>query len=850
MNIKSCLRFIFLISFIVSEQQVQSSSAKKASWDQEYGTALYNMMFYPNTAGEPHGQPSVVIPLPNTFYAQPNAELKALIAQVYNNLDSGPKTVTSYVPSKTSLPLTKALLLINSFFAQQDMLLIIPSDKNDLWISTYQVGSLAPLGVHGWPSSYIQVLSDTSSPLAGSLTQSGKALKMVYGGIDMMWQQPDANKPLASLQYGPSDNGDITYGTLSYPGTSTGSITVKKISDASSTNTPTNNIYMSDSARYGDFLSTKILGDCAQALSGTMTYLGMRDFSVNRSGLSNTDSSYITNHLAPALNALNLKAKSSVDSFAKSVNLNFDSKAFDGVIITTINNNTQQSFAIYQGENYNQIGQLSPGKNSVALYGAAQAQGDIIFIPTTGTDGSFRVSFKSGKDIIAIANTTATSPYPTNYPPQGVESFDADFMCVQIISDDFAKGTDPQTVSTMQRTQCINLKQADGPMYVTLKIEDNMKVVDNASVSDINQNNISMNYPSIEKIVMPKNLIFPYLVLPDSIDKKQIYISTWIKFINIIMGILQTDYKQVMLPGLVNSIVQGTVESIYWVGKNSSYSDFGNIKSDGKISTTRLLGTSGKTVGKMVCAGLPGTQFLFTGDIPSTTMIQNYWSLQQPPKTSVTTSNFAKFIASDAMKYWKQYTKGVSVKLVKDSSSKSKKDLYKINANNLQMTQVNKIIEDDGILAGFLTALKTVSLPIKGSLKTGTFAIADIINAFQDNTTTFSAVSIESAPKPITIQIPKDTTAITNLVLGGTKGMVAIANYSDVFKALNSGKTVTGTVTETGITLSYTGGFVKAVAPGGGTPNLLAIYLSPTTSAPFPNFGIKPGDVIEIVKIK
>lgn len=445
------------------------------------------------------------------------------------------------------------------------------------------------------------------------------------------------------------------------------------------------------SASANFFLTLNWLNQFASLLtSGTPPYDQMNSFHVNRNrSVSDVDRNYLQNHLAPALQQLSQNATVSIDPVGFNINISFDQDGYgyNAVIISTINNNTQQTFQVYQGSV--QIGTVNPGVNSVALYGAAQSAGDIVFYPTTGTDGSFRISFKQGSDIINIANTTAAKPYSTTKTPEGMGNLDDNFVCVQITAADFPSGTAAQIQSMIQRTQCINLSQLSAPTYVTLQIEDNMTICNNVSVNVLNQSNIPMYYSSFASMIVPLSsdttFAFPYLVLPDSLQKNAT-ISGWIGFLNLIIGVLQTNYGLLAVPSYVSNFVTGknNLSSICFLAQDIDATT-GNVDPFGNISTPASLTYQAPgSQASVQCvsvdnnnysiqnsqagaplmiayAGLPGTQM--AGDIPSAGIINAFCqlnagtvvqSLNQVPITltkSMTTSNLLLLVES----FWKQF---------------------------------------------------------------------------------------------------------------------------------------------------------------------------------------------------
>lgn len=319
------------------------------------------------------------------------------------------------------------------------------------------------------------------------------------------------------------------------------------------------------------FLTTAWLGQCATLLnSGTPPYQNMTSF--NLGSLSQVDQSYITNHLVPALQSLNSATTTHVDTGAYTASLSFTPGSYNGVIVRTIYNNTKTSFEIFQQQN--QIGTLKPGKNTVALYGAAHEQGDIVFVPTTRGLGTVRLSFKKGPDVVTIANTTlpTSQQYSTEYPPAGVGA-DSEFICVQITKDDFPQGSAAQMKSMIQRTQCINTSELTAPAYISLTIDDNMTVVNQGTTIDIDQSKIPMFYISMHDIQIITDHPFPFLVLPDSMTSIGT-LTSWINFLNIIIGAVASDFGMFFTPSYIQNVLQHTQS--YFIIKEEG-NDFGSM---------------------------------------------------------------------------------------------------------------------------------------------------------------------------------------------------------------------------------------------------------------------------------
>lgn len=511
-----------------------------------------------------------------------------------------------------------------------------------------------------------------------------------------------------------------------------------------------NATYYGSSGQDNFYLTTAWLGQFASMLAGNPPpYMDMSPFNISTTqGISSIDKNYIINHLAPALSALGAAAPSSVDLGSFSSSIEFSPGSFDGVVITTINNNTQQTFSVLQ--NNIQIATINPGTNSVALYGAAQEKGDLVFFPQTGSSGSFRVSFKQGSDVISIANTAATTPYSIGQ--DGVPNAADNFMCVQIATDDF-----PASVSSVlseikpmiQRTECINLSQLSGPAYITLQIEDNAAGFNDGRLITLNQKSaikdgnsesipISMYYPSIHAVTLLGNAytILPFLRLPSSLST-QPYLSSWINFINLVTGALYTNYSgHLYTPTYISAIeaesqkafivkneenVFGDVSKALYLQPGFSASDSLEQYSLPPAKSVDLYGIPNfkSPVARpmpiaFMYAGLPGTTTFLTGDIPDESMLYLYaqlynQALRQYPGTaivdvisSVTITNLYPVIEKNISKLWQSISSGFMRLGVKFSGiSKSNKALYTFATPSKQQEFVNYIntfLPTDGLL--------------------------------------------------------------------------------------------------------------------------------------------------------
>lgn len=396
------------------------------------------------------------------------------------------------------------------------------------------------------------------------------------------------------------------------------------------------------------YLNYSWLNSFATALSsGSMPYAEMNTFvlaDLFTNAKSSTEYSYIINHLVPALQEMGNNLTSSADSLISTLN---------NVVITTINNNTQMSFDIYQGSNTAnvgasninlqpsivgggansfypgfKIGTLKPGVNNVALYGAAQGQGDILFVPRDGTG-------------TVPTNGTETGSFRIHFLPSSQSSSSA-YVCVQILPVDFPSTQGQQTQSMIQRTQCIDVSQVSQVVNLTLQIEDHMMVwapaipatsttsaVQGTPPTEIDQSMIPMYYPSIKSMVLVTGQNAPFLSLPEKIAAQPI-LSSWINFINIIIGALQPNYQPgfIMTPNNIAAFL--AQQNLVFLLKQSG-NEFGDIS---KILPIQIQGQFVLPMPTLpqpsifslpqqsvsfgcAFAGLVGTQYLFTGDIPN-----------------------------------------------------------------------------------------------------------------------------------------------------------------------------------------------------------------------------------------
>lgn len=494
----------------------------------------------------------------------------------------------------------------------------------------------------------------------------------------------------------------------------------------------------------------------AQALSnGAMPYSGMNTFvlaDLFQKAKSSTDYSYIINHLVPALQEMGNNLTNSAQSLVGTL---------DNVVITTINNNTQMNFDIYQGANvvnvgasnislqptilgggsnsYSpgfKIGSLKPGVNNVALYGAAQGQGDILFVPNDGSG-------------TAPTNGTASGSFRVHFLPPAQSSSSA-YVCVQILPIDFPATQDQQTQSMIQRTQCINVSQAKAAINLTLQIEDNMTVwapsvpatatsaaIQGTPPTQIDQSMIPMYYPSIRNMTLvPQNV--PFLCLPESI-KSQPILSSWINFINIIVSALQSTQPLMTPDNIANTLANQPV--IFLLKQEGN--EFGDISSNAplvpyfsgrNIYNYRLPAANplqpslvpslpgGPTI-FCAYAGLVGTQYLFTGDIPSLDDFNLFLQMNSSVNNqqnaasvslaqSATLSNIWSDLSQKAMPLWNNIAKqgNFTVEFV-DLSDKGA--LYKFSREaTILQSPAFRLLPNNGLL---LYALSTSPISMQSS---------------------------------------------------------------------------------------------------------------------------------------
>lgn len=525
------------------------------------------------------------------------------------------------------------------------------------------------------------------------------------------------------------------------------------------------------------YLNYSWLTSFATALSsGVMPYSGMNSLvlaDLFQGGKSSVEYSYIMNHLVPALQEIGTNLKSSDSSLIGTL---------DNVVITTINNNTQMNFDIYQGSNAAnvgasnvnlqqsgfsggansfypgfKIGSLKPGVNNVALYGAAQGQGDILFIPNDGSGtvptsgiskGSFRVSF-------IPSSQSSTSAY----------------VCVQILSVDFPSGENQETIKMFQRNQCIDVSQVKNAVNLTLKIEDHMVVwapatpatattpkIKEISMSTIDQSIVSMYYPSIRSMVSNRGNVL-FLSLPENIMSYPVIVS-WVNFINIIIGALQVNRPPYLMTpnNLANALAQqpvmfllkqkgtefGSVSKLYRpkdfiTGKNNQTASYTlPIKSLSQPSAVseEQLGLFGYGF-----AGLVETQYLFTGDIPSLDDFQLFLQMnsslnnQQQAATlsfakSITEYNIWQDLQKKGTSLFADFIKQVNVQ-VKLVSTSGEKAFYTFNTSNNSLQNLSSFVPSDGLLMYFLSKSKDVFSFPQNRGASVLFSMSDIVTHLQ-----------------------------------------------------------------------------------------------------------------------
>lgn len=523
-----------------------------------------------------------------------------------------------------------------------------------------------------------------------------------------------------------------------------------------------NAMYYGSAGQANFYLTTAWLGQFASILTGNLPpYMDMTPFNISTAqGLSSIDKNYITNHLAPALATLGAAAPSSVDLGSFSSSIEFTPGSFNGVLITTINNNTQQTFSVLQ--NNIQIATISPGANSVALYGAAQAKGDLIFLPQAGSSGSFRVSFKQGSDVISIANTTAITPYTIGQ--DGVPNAADNFMCVQITRDDFPASMSSvlsEIMPMIQRTECINLSQLTGSAYITLQIEDNTAGFNEGRLITLSQKSaikegsngsipISMYYPSIQSMQLFSNsaTILPFLALPSSLAL-QPYVSAWINFINIVVGAIYTNYSgNLYTPTYISAIKEQSL-NVFIVKKSGdafgdvsraislqpgfSASDDVERYSFPAAQPINLYGLYQSPAMRpmpisYMYAGLPGTTTFITGDISDQNMLYLYAQLynqvsRQYPgiamvnfSKSVTITNLYPVVQKNIATIWQSISeRTMQLKVQFAGISKNNEALYTFVVPSQQqfVNLVDTFLPADGlILEAFASSMNSIEIPV------------------------------------------------------------------------------------------------------------------------------------------
>lgn len=524
------------------------------------------------------------------------------------------------------------------------------------------------------------------------------------------------------------------------------------------------------------YLNYSWFNSFAAALSnGAMPYSGMNSFvlaDLFKKAKSSVEYSYIINHLVPALQEMGNNLTNSAESLVGTL---------DNVIITTINNNTQMNFDIYQGANVAnvgasninlqpsivsggsnsyypgfKIGSLKPGVNNVALYGAAQGQGDILFVPNDGSGA-------------LPTNGTASGSFRIHFLPPSQSSSSA-YICVQILPVDFPANQEQQTQSMIQRTQCIDVSQAKTAINLTLQIEDQMTVwapsipatataaaIQGTPPTPISQSMIPMYYPSIRSMILvPQNV--PFLYLPEKIASQPI-LSSWINFINIVASALQVSSASpfLMTPNnIANTLANQPVTFFlkkqgdqfgnisknirtapYVVGKNMNTNHY-SLQAANPLQPSVVPVNPGAQEVFCAYAGLVGTQYLFTGDIPSIDDFNLFLQMntsvsnQQPGQLvsfdkSITLTNIWTDLQQKAVSLWNNIANflNLTVNFVELSGQEA---LYQIsNSQNITGSPIVQLLPVNGLL---MYALSTSTQPASLKQQNGqpaSFVVKDII---------------------------------------------------------------------------------------------------------------------------
>ena len=130
-------------------------------------------------------------------------------------------------------------------------------------------------------------------------------------------------------------------------------------------------------------------------------------------------------------------------------------------------------------------------------------------------------------------------------------------------------------------------------------------------------------YPSISQITVMSDLVFPILTLPSSLASN-VPLSTWINFINLVMGAIQSNYKKLFIPSYIAKMI-ASQSPIFILKKDdgSSVANFGDLS---KINTeTKYLSSLSPGAYMPIqwaVGGLLGTTF--SSDIPDLKIFESY----------------------------------------------------------------------------------------------------------------------------------------------------------------------------------------------------------------------------------
>tara|TARA_Y100000588_G_C14274880_1_gene933947 strand:+ start:864 stop:3572 length:2709 start_codon:yes stop_codon:yes gene_type:complete len=380
------------------------------------------------------------------------------------------------------------------------------------------------------------------------------------------------------------------------------------------------------------FISNTFFKDVGTMLSsgqksGSLQDLTIRTINTN-TWSDEADINYIKNHLASALTSI---AQDITINTANSstLNVNFPVKTYNSVIVKNIINNTKATFKVYQGSNH--IGNVKPGANNLPLYGAAHAQGDIVFMPAGQSNvGTFRISFLKGSDLInKVSNANET-------PIDNVPGADDEFVCVEIKpgersviepngQGDFPKNSADSLQTMFKRIHCINTGQLTAPTFLDVKIEDSMTInltkqeleglqksekaaggdVTSSSVITIDQSKAPLFFPSIKSIMSLTGQTIPFLFLPDSLQDKATLVN-WIDFVNIVIGVLNSSYQELFTPKNIQNAIESIPSTNVLRKKGYMFGDVAKLKNS------------------YVYGGLPGTHYMYTADIPTNAYFKSY----------------------------------------------------------------------------------------------------------------------------------------------------------------------------------------------------------------------------------